>query len=706
MQGAPLAAHVAAASLNQTVGDWSGNLRRMREAIAEARSRGARMVVMPEMCVPGYSLGDRLMMRDTLDRSWSTLEALKADTKGMVAMVGLPVRHRDVLYNVVAVLADERLVGLVAKENLATGDVQYENRWFSGWPRGLVEDFHTGDNGDNGDNGDEGGPGIVPIGSLVFEAPGLGRFACEVCEDGWKGSRPGSLYALCGAHIIVNPSASWFVLGKHRVRREMVQQLSREDHVVYLYTSLLGCDATRLVFDGSVFIAQDGHTLAEGDRFLFDRDVHVVDRVVDLAGLERLRMEEGSWRQQVEGLQRGDHGRLPGIVRIEGDFSTASAPPSVGPYWLDGTEPTPVDPSLAWLHARGLVPRALREPDIPHLELELALSMGLREYTRKCGIPGYVVALSGGRDSAMVAALVARALRYDQPELPPRALKEHVSERLVCAYMGTTNSSDGTRNAAAALAEELGATFHEADVQSAVDTHATLIQELTGVELSWREPSHDITMQNVQARLRGSLIWMVANLRGFLLLSTSNKSEAAVGYATMDGDTSGGLAPISDVPKSLVQVWLRWAADFHGLASLAKVSAIPATAELRPPDRAQTDEDDLMPFAVLDQLIFHFVQRGQSPLDMFRTLWPDVEEHYDGDPTAFAADVRKFVRMFCRAQWKRERLAISFRVAAFDLDPKTGFRFPPVQAPFTEELAALDAYVATLQERNGPGAVS
>jgi NAD+ synthase (glutamine-hydrolysing) len=171
-----------------------------------------------------------------------------------------------------------------------------------------------------------------------------------------------------------------------------------------------------------------------------------------------------------------------------------------------------------------------------------------------------------------------------------------------------------------------------------------------------------------------------------------------VGYTTMDGDTSGGIAPLSDVPKSLVQDWLIWAADFYGLEALQLVAATPATAELRPADRGQTDEGDLMPFAVLDRLMFHFVQRGQEPLEMFQSLWPELALRYDHNAQAFAADIRTFVLRFCRAQWKRERFAIGFRVAAFDLDPKTGFRFPPVQDPFTEELAALDTYVASLED--------
>lgn len=685
MPDAPLSAHVAAASLNQTVGDWSGNARRIRAVLTAARSRGVRLLVLPEMCISGWSLGDRLMMRGTLERSWAALEDVLPETRGLIALIGLPVRHRDVLYNCVAVCADGALVGLVPKENLATGDVQYENRWFAGWTHGQVEAFRT-------PSGQE-----VPMGSVVFCAPGLGRFGVEVCEDGWKGIRPGSVYALAGARIVANPSASWFMLGKHRIRRHMVEQISREDHVAYLYTSLLGCDATRLVFDGSTFIAQDGHLLKEGRRFVFSDDFELVDAVVDLGFLERVRMEEGSWRQQVEGLTRGDYGPQPQVVQIPGNFATKANPPPRSPYWTDGlAEDANPDPSLSWLHPAGLIPRPPAPRDLPHLELELALAMALREYRKKCHIPGFALALSGGRDSAMCAVLVARSFRYDQPDLTEEELRDYTAQRLVTAYLATENSGEATRSAAEALAKELGATYLQAGIQPAVDTHVALARELLGFELSWDDPKHDLPLQNVQARLRGSLIWMVANVHNLLLIATSNKSEAAVGYTTMDGDTSGGIAPLADVPKSLVQLWLQWAADFHGLKSVSTVIRTPATAELRPPDRKQTDEEDLMSYEVLDQLLYGFVQQGQGPVELFRALWPAVGERYGQDPRAFADHVKKFVRMLCFAQWKRERFAISFRVTAFDLDPKTGFRFPPVQAPFTEELAELDRYVETL----------
>jgi NAD+ synthase (glutamine-hydrolysing) len=682
----PSSAHVGVASVNQTVGDWAGNAARVREAIDAARDAGVRLLVLPEMCLSGYSLGDRLLRQGTVDRSWERLMGLAEATKGIAVGVGLPLLFEGVLYNAMGLLADGRLAGLVAKENLATGDVEYENRYFAPWPHGRLVDY-------DGPDGT-----TAPLGTQMFALPGLGTVAFEICEDAWKGIRPGSAYALAGAEILMNPSASWFTIGKHQVRRRMVRQISREDHCIYLYTSLLGCDSTRLVFDGSLFIAANGRVEAEGRRFVFDRDWELLHRVVDLAEVRHARMEEGSWRDQLGRIQAGTIGRAPRVTAVAGDFATATPAPPPPPYWLPPS-PTHPDPSLTHLEQGALKGRAIAESDLCHLELELALSLALRDYTRKSGIKSCCVALSGGRDSAMVALIARQMLRYGYPDASDDELRRRVRESLICAYMATDHSSDATRAAARAVADELGATYHEGNVQQALEQAHATVERMTGVDLDWSNPDHDLPLQNVQARLRGMLIWMVANLNRSLLLVTSNKSEAAVGYTTMDGDTSGGLAPIADVPKSLIKLYLAWARRFHDLPGFAKVDAMPASAELRPRaggKQEQTDEADLMPFAVLDQLMYAFVQLGLAPADILRRFWPYLRDFYP-DPAAAAAAIRKFVRLFCQAQWKRERFAISFRVTAFDLDPKTGFRFPPVQAPFTEELAEMDRLVEDLE---------
>ncbi|MBX6316641.1 MAG: NAD+ synthetase, partial [Isosphaeraceae bacterium] len=315
-------AHVAVASVNQTVGDWEGNERRIRAVIAAARERGAKLLLLPEMCVSGYSLGDRLLRVGTIERSWARMMALADAAPEMAVAVGLPILFEGVLYNAMALLAGGRLVGLVAKLNLATGDVEYENRYFSPWPLGRRVEYRGPDGT------------TIPLGTQMFELPGLGTIAFEICEDAWKGIRPGSTYALAGAEILLNPSASWFTIGKHQARRRMVRQISREDHCVYLYSSLLGCDATRLIFDGSLFIAVNGRIEAEGRRFVFTRDWDLIECVVDLGELRHIRMEEGSWRDQLARARAGAFGMEPAVVRVPGDFSTTREAPPPPPYWI------------------------------------------------------------------------------------------------------------------------------------------------------------------------------------------------------------------------------------------------------------------------------------------------------------------------------------------------------------------------------------
>ncbi len=678
MIAAPAALRLATASLDVTVGDHAGNLARCRRAVDEARRRGAALLALPEMALSGYSLGDRVFHADTVARAWASLEALAADVHDLVVTVGLPVRHGGALLDVVAVLASGRVHALVPKENLATGEVEYETRWFQAWRRGRVEPFQppTGE--------------PVPLGHLVFEAGGIGRFAVEVCEDGWKGNRPGSLAALAGATVVINASASWFVVGKQARRRRLVEAVSAEDRVAYVYSSLHGCDATRVVFDGATFIAADGAVLAEGPRFVQHDDVVVVDAVVDVAALLHGRVTEGSWRQQEAALAAGDFGPPPTLVQLPPVGAPRVVAPAPAPWWAP-PPPRSVDPSLDWLVGRGLLP-PLSATTQPHAELELALATGLGSYLRKSGLSGAALALSGGRDSAMCAVLTARALRYAFPDEPEAAHRARVRASLVTAWLGTENSSAATQQAAAAVAADVGAEHVAIEVDDIVAVHAEAGARLAGRPLTWAED--DLTLQNLQARARGVAIWTLANQRGRLLLTTSNLSEGAVGYCTMDGDTAGGLAPIAGVPKSLVSAWLAWARQAHELPSLDLVLAQPATAELRPLEAGQTDEADLMPYDVLDRILWHAVGLGEAPMVLARRLWPELAGRYGGQRAAFAAHVRRFFTLLVRAQWKRDRLAVSFRVHALDLDPQGGFRFPAIQDAYVAELADLDAWAS------------
>ena len=657
-------------------------------AAEEAAARGAQLLLCPELCLSGYSLLDRIYRESTLEESFKSLERLAEATSALslVLCVGLPISYQGVIYNAVVAVYRGDLLGFSCKSHLAHGDVEYEERYFAAWPLGESAEWKA-------PNGR-----CYPIGALIFESKELGSFAFEICEDAFRSERPGALATRDGAEMILNPSASWFSLGKHACRRALVTQRSREGLCAYLYASLLGSDNTRLIFDGAGLIVSDGEVLGEADRLRLDREVVVVDAVVDLSELRRARREVGSWRRYVsQAHPRLKRVLIPSMSGPEGS-SDGSSLLSRAPTHLKHSVGEPasakdeIEPSLSWWSSDERLSggRPLHRSELSELELELALCLGLHDYMRKAKISSIALALSGGRDSAMVALLAYRMWRYRHPTLERADLKTLISRHFHAAYLATENSGSATREAARVLAAELGATFYDLNIQEALGAHHALISGALKRDLSWDNPIDDITLQNVQARLRGSVIWMIANSHKALLLATSNKSEAAVGYTTMDGDTSGGLSPIADVPKSLVSKWLRWARGRHDLQSLDLINGLEPTAELRPSSDAQTDEEDLMPFEVLDELIYGFCELALSPFQLF-SYWPVFESRYES-PDGLRQHIHTPYDCFVLANGS-ERFAVSFRVMSYDLDPKGGGRYPVIQAPFTEELIALDAYV-------------
>jgi NAD+ synthase (glutamine-hydrolysing) len=267
---------------------------------------------------------------------------------------------------------------------------------------------------------------------------------------------------------------------------------------------------------------------------------------------------------------------------------------------------------------------------------------------------------------------------------------------LTCVYQATRNSSAETRAAAKTVANATGAEFFEWSVDAVVDQYVDVVSHALNRPLDWR--NDDLALQNIQARSRGPGAWLLANLRDALLLTTSNRSEAAVGYATMDGDTCGGLAPIAGIDKAFLLDWLQWMestgpAGIGPMRELAAVNSLRPTAELRPPAEDQTDEADLMPYRVLDAIERAAIRDKQLPLEVFQTVRPQFSQY---DFRQIAAWVERFFQLWCRNQWKRERYAPSFHLDDENLDPKTWCRFPILNSGFERELAELREYVRGL----------
>jgi NAD+ synthase (glutamine-hydrolysing) len=661
---------VAAAVLNQTPLAWEQNKTNILAALKEAREQNVSLVCMPEMCITGYGCEDAFHSPGIQKMALTVLEELLPHTKGMIVSFGLPLLHGGALFNMACLVNDGKLMGFVGKQNLAGDGIHYEPRWFKPWPNNVATTTEI--------NGVE-----YPIGDLTFGCGGV-AIGFEICEDAWVGTRPGAELSQRAVDIILNPSASHFAFGKHEVRKRFVLEGSRAFHVGYIYTNLLGNEAGRAIYDGDAMIANSGRLLAMGPRLSFENH-SLTTATLDIDATRMSRARTASFQFTID-EDRENH------IRAEFDF------PEVEPKEA-------ADDSRSWE----------KSDDIKEEEFTRSVALGLFDYMRKSYSRGFVVSLSGGADSAAVATLCFLVVRLGIAELGRDVFLQRLSYMsdlsqcetegdivkalLSCVYQATRNSSDVTTNAARTLAEALNADFMEFDVDSLVQGYVGIVSGALGRELTWE--TDDIALQNIQARVRSPSVWMLANIRSALLLSTSNRSEAAVGYATMDGDTSGGLSPIAGIDKAFLRHWLRWmesdgpeetaTADGRGISALSGVNVQQPTAELRPQEAKQTDEDDLMPYDLLDAVERLAIRDKLVPLEVLQKVTVNFSQY---SLQQAAEWVERFFRLWCRNQWKRERYAPSFHLDDENLDPKTWCRFPILSGGFQRELAEMRAWLS------------
>jgi NAD+ synthase (glutamine-hydrolysing) len=657
---------VAAAVVNQTPLDWDGNLKNILDSIASAKKAGATVVCLPELSICGYGCEDAFHSPGVHEMSWTQLETIAAVTKGLIVTVGLPVVYHNAIFDAAALLVDGKISGFVGKRYLAGDGLHYEPRWFKPWPAGKRVQL-TGPDGRH-----------YPFGDLYFECGGV-TIGFEICEDAWVASRPGANLAREGVDIILNPSASHFAFGKLEIRKRFVLEGSRAFGVSYIYSNLVGNEAGRAIYDGGALVASGGHMLATGPRFIFD-DWHVTTAVINISRTRQMQTQTGSFIPDLD-EEPGEKIRIPFKWR---DVEPEEAQTEVAPWEKSG--------------------------HIKEEEFARAEALALFDYLRKSRSNGFVVSLSGGADSSATAVLVRlmcelgvaglglaafrKKLGHIRSIAKARSVDTMMKSLLTCAYQATRNSSESTRAAARSVAEAVRATFHELDVDEFVQKYVAMIETAEGRKLTWQKD--DVALQNVQARARVPGIWLVANLRNALLLSTSNRSEAAVGYATMDGDTSGGLSPIAGIDKAFLRTWLKWMETdgplgLHAIPELAAVNRLAPTAELRPLSRHQTDEDDLMPYPILDAIQRAAIRDKQMPVEIFRVMRARFTDIPDEQMVEW---VERFFRKWARNQWKRERYAPSFHLDDQNLDPKTWCRFPILSGGFEKELAEMREFAA------------
>ncbi len=432
-----------------------------------------------------------------------------------------------------------------------------------------------------------------------------------ICEDIWEPGPPATVEALAGAQVIVNLSASPYHAGKGIEREHMMTQRARDNVATVVFCNMVG-GQDELVFDGhSVVVDQDGELLARSPQFDESLTLCTIDPgAVAAKRLQDARHRAAARRSRERPRDDADPEAYATALREE--------PPAM----------------LARLHVAARETDADLEvggPKVPVMErieeVYAALVTGLRDYVDKNGFERVVVALSGGVDSALVALVAADALGAD---------------RLTCVAMPSRYSSRGTQSDARAIAGSLGADLVELPIEGPFDAFDGLLSD----QFAGREP--DVAEENLQARIRGTLVMALSNKFGWLVLTTGNKSELSVGYATLYGDMAGGFAVLKDVFKGTVYRLVRWRNEREGRELVpASVLERPPSAELR---HDQRDDESLPPYDLLDAILAGYVEQDLDTAQLVRQGL-DREE------------VERVIRMVDRAEYKRRQAPPGIRIS-------------------------------------------
>ena len=604
------------------VADPDYNAEQICGKLKEAYERKAKIIVFPELCITGYTCEDLFMQDILLREAVSALRKIAAYTKGQDALVfvGLPVEHRQKLYNAAAVLRDGKVLGMIPKTNIPNYGEFYEARHFAPGNAEPEEYLWDGEK--------------IPFGSrLLFaceEMPEL-IVGCEICEDMWAAQTPGTSHALAGATVLVNLSASNETVTKDEYRKMLIESGSARLICGYVYASAGEGESTQdVVFSGHNMIAENGCVLAEAARFTGESVYGELD-IYRISG-ERRRLT--TFRTKKDGYTVLTFSLKQEETKLTRRFDRAPFVP---------TEE---------------LTRKKRCDDILKIQ-----SYGLKKRFAHTGVKKAVVGVSGGLDSTLALLVTARCF-----DLLERDRSDIIAVTMPC--FGTT---DRTYTNACKLARTLGAVLREVDIKASVTQHFQ--------DIGQSMDCHDVTYENGQARERTQVLMDMANQCGGLVIGTGDMSELALGWATYNGDHMSMYGVNAGVPKTLVRHLVQYFADTCGDAELSAVLTdvlnTPVSPELLPPvdgKIAQKTEDLVGPYELHDFFLYYVLRLGFPPAKIYRI----ARETFGGD---YACEeilkwLKTFYRRFFSQQFKRSCLPDGPKVGSVGVSPRGDLRMP------------------------------
>ena len=628
---------VAAAAPPVALADPAANASAILAAYAAAPADAA-IVLFPELAVTGYSCEDLFFAENLRRAAEAALAEIAAATDDRALVVGAPWRLADGrLLNCAFVCRGGRVAAATPKLALPNYDEFYEKRWFA---PGRGVDVET-----------EGAGSRFPLRDGLICRLGGTAFGIELCEDLWLPEPPSAALALGGAELLLNLSASTELIGKADYRRELVRSQSARAISGYVYASAGPTESTKdVVFGGHLIAAENGHVLAESERF-------------SLAG--------GRLVVEVD-CQRLRHDRLRNNAFATSPRATLPAPVDLG-------QPLPL---------RHLVRRYPRTPFVPaeqsalnaRAEEALAIqSTGLARRMAAAGAERLVLGISGGLDSTLAHLVCLDAL----------AARQLPAERLQALTMPGPGTTGHTLESARQLAAATGAELREVDISGAVRQH---------LDALGHDGTPDLTFENAQARERTQILFDAANQIGGIVVGTGDLSELALGWCTFNADQAAGYNVNAGVPKTLVASIVRWYAGHRASAALRRVLervlATPITPELLPAAggaNGQRTEAIVGPFELHDFFLFHFLRGGASAGKLFALACRAFADSYSPDEVKRWLTV--FLQRFFAQQFKRTTLPPGPKVGTVSLSPRGDWRMPDEASAgaFLADLADIPA---------------
>lgn len=631
---------VATCQLNQWALDFRGNVDRILESIALAAKAGARYRLGPELEISGYGCNDHFHEPDTFEHSIEALcEILETTMKkypNMVIDVGMPFIHRSTRYNCRVILLGRKILLIRPKMFLAMDGNYREGRWFARWMQPgktestiLPKKLAT----------------LVGQKEVLFGDASVGYadtcIAVETCEELFTPNSPNIVQNLSGVEIIGNGSGSHHELRKLNTRLDLIKSATRKAGGVYLYANQQGCDGERVYYDGCAMIVCNGEILAQASQFSLN-DVEVVTATIDLDDVVTFRASAMSRSAQAS--------ESHGIQKIFVDCELTKPIGKIN------------KPIQALVHK-------------PEEEIALGPACWLWDYLRRTGLGGFFLPLSGGIDSTATACLVAsmcnqvckainekniqvlkdvRRLTHSD-DYVPQSPQDLAGKLFYTCYMGSKNSSVETRTRAKNLAAEIGANHIDLDIDKGTDAIVSIFSVATGkmpvFSAFGGTTGEDIALQNIQARLRMVLAYMLAQLlpwtkgrQGTLLvLGSANVDEALRGYLTKYDCSSADINPIGGISKTDLRRFIRYCITKFKFSTLESILEAPPTAELKPitENYVQTDEED-MGMSYDDLSLFGRLRKIYKcgPVSMFRKLRQEWGAKLDS--AAVAEKVKRF----------------------------------------------------------------